>query len=84
MLQCRADGCRAELGRRETRELAEKSLSTCTALAPQIGYDLAAKVAKKALAENKTVRQAALEMKVMEPDRLDKVLDLAAMTKPGL
>lgn len=80
---CRCiSGIRADQAR--CLELAEKSLSTCTALAPQIGYDLAAKVAKKALAENKTVREAALEMKVMQPDRLDKVLDLMAMTKPGL
>jgi len=66
------------------REYAEKSLSTCTALAPKIGYDNAAKVAKKAYQENKSVRQAALEMKVLDPKELDKVLDLTAMTKPGL
>jgi fumarate hydratase class II len=65
-------------------DYAEKSLATCTSLAPKIGYDLAAKVAKKAYQENKTVRQAALEMQVLPPAELDKVLDLMAMTKPGL
>lgn len=65
-------------------DYAEKSLATCTSLAPKIGYDLAAKVAKKAYQENKTVRQAALEMKVLPEAELDKVLDLMAMTKPGL
>jgi fumarate hydratase, class II len=66
------------------RENAEKSLATCTSLAPKIGYDAAAKVAKKAYAENKSVRQAALDMKVITPEELDKVLDLMSMTKPCL
>ncbi|MBN8547746.1 MAG: class II fumarate hydratase [Deltaproteobacteria bacterium] len=65
-------------------DYAEKSLATCTSLAPKIGYDLAAKVAKKAYQDDQTVRQAALEMKVLPEAELDKVLDLMAMTKPGL
>lgn len=66
------------------REYAEKSLSTCTSLAPKIGYDNAAKLAKRALAEDKTVRQVAREMKVLSDAELEKLLDLKAMTKPGL
>lgn len=66
------------------RELADQSLSLCTPLAPKIGYDKAAKVAKLAWAEGKSVRQAAIEMKVLEPAELERVLDLEAMTKPGL
>lgn len=66
------------------REFAEKSLATCTSLAPKIGYDQAAKVAKTAYQQNKTVREAAREMKVMDDAELNRVLDLAAMTKPGL
>lgn len=66
------------------RDLAERSLSLCTPLAPKIGYDAAAKVAKKALAEGKTVREAAREMKVLPDAELDKVLDLMSMTRPGL
>lgn len=65
-------------------EFAEKSLATCTSLAPKIGYDLAAKVAKRAFEEDKTVRQVATEMKVLPPDELARVLDLKTMTEPGL
>jgi fumarate hydratase, class II len=65
-------------------ELAEKSLATCTSLAPKIGYDKAASLAKRAYAEDKTVRAVALEMKVLDENELNRVLDLEAMTKPGL
>jgi fumarate hydratase class II len=65
-------------------EYAEKSLATCTSLAPKIGYDNAANVAKTAFKEGKTVREVALQLKVMPKDELDRVLDLEAMTKPGL
>jgi fumarate hydratase class II len=65
-------------------EYAEKSLSTCTSLAPIIGYDKAAQLAKTAYKEDKTVRQVAREMKVLEEKDLAKYLDLLNMTKPGL
>ncbi len=65
-------------------EYAEKSLSTCTSLAPVIGYDKAAQVAKTAYKEDKTVRQVARELKVLEEKELSKLLDLLNMTKPGL
>ena len=66
------------------REYAEKSLATCTSLAPKIGYDEAAALAKRAYKEDKTVRQVAREMNVLSEQELDRVLDLKAMTKPGL
>lgn len=65
-------------------EYAEKTLSNCTSLAPKIGYDLAAKVAKEALRTNRTVREVATEMNVLPQAELEKVLDLMSMTKPGL
>lgn len=65
-------------------ELAEKSLATVTSLAPVIGYDKAAELAKRAMKEDKTVRQVALEMKVLPDDELSRLLDLESMTKPGL
>ena len=65
-------------------EYAENSLATCTSLARVIGYDKAAAVAKTAHKEGKTVRQVAEEMKVLPKEELDQVLDLLAMTKPGL
>jgi fumarate hydratase class II len=66
------------------RELAEKSLATVTSLAPKIGYDKAAELAKRAMLEDKTVRQVAREMKLMPEAELDRLLDCLAMTKPGL
>ena len=66
------------------REYAEKSLSMCTSLAPKIGYDKAAAVAKQAFKEDKTVRQVVLEGGYMDAKKVEEVLDLEAMTKPGL
>ena len=63
---------------------AEKSLAVCTSLAPLIGYDKAAELAKKALKENKTMRQTALEMKVLPEAKLLEALDLMRMTRPGI
>ncbi len=64
-------------------ELLEKSLMNITALAPVIGYDVAAKVAKQAMAENKTVREIAKELKLLDDAQLDKLLDYDAMTRPS-
>jgi fumarate hydratase class II len=63
--------------------LVEQGLMLATALAPVIGYDEAAKLAKAALASGRTIRELALE-RGMEPAELDRLLDPAAMTEPGL
>lgn len=63
---------------------AENSLAVCTSLAPIIGYDKAAELSKRALKEGKSVREMAVEMKVLPLDELEKALDLMAMTKPGV
>ena len=62
---------------------ADRSLMVVTATTPHIGYDNAAKVAKKAIAENKSIRQVILEDKILTKDKLDQVLDLKKMTKGG-
>jgi fumarate hydratase class II len=64
-------------------QLVEQGLMLATALAPVIGYDEAAKLAKDALATGRTIRELALERGVA-PDRLDELLDPARMTEPGL
>jgi fumarate hydratase, class II len=69
------------------RELAESSPSIATPLNRYIGYDEAAKVAKQALAEGKTIRQVVVERGYVEQgkitrERLDEVLDLLSMTQP--
>lgn len=50
----------------------EKSLMLVTALNPHIGYDNAAKIAKKAHAENKTLRQAAKELGFVTDEQFDQ------------
>ena len=61
----------------------EKSLMMCTSLAPVIGYDNAAKVAKEAFKSGETVREYVTRNGLVEPKQLAKLLDPTAMTKPG-
>ncbi|MDH3425726.1 MAG: aspartate ammonia-lyase, partial [Acidimicrobiia bacterium] len=67
-----------------TQELLERNIIVVTALAPKIGYDLAAKVAKEAFASGRSVREVALEMEVLPADELDASLDLRGMTEGGI
>jgi fumarate hydratase class II len=62
----------------------EKSLAMCTALAPEIGYDAAAAIAKESYKTGKTVREIALEKKILAADRLNEILDPFRMTMPGV
>src|SRR5690606_11885606 len=66
------------------RELLEGNLSLATALAPSIGYDEAAAIAKQAFKEGRTARDVARERNVLPEDELDRVLDARAMTEPGI
>jgi fumarate hydratase class II len=72
-----------EVDRDKCRNNLELSLSNCTILAPVIGYDKAAKIAKVAFETNRTVRQVALEISGLEPARLEELLDPAKQTAPG-
>ena len=63
--------------------LVEQGLMLATALAPEIGYDAAAALAKEGLKSGRTIRELALEQGIA-PDRLDELLDPAGMTEPGL
>jgi fumarate hydratase class II len=65
------------------KSLIEESLAMCTALAPEIGYEAAAKLAKEAYKSGKTVRQVAKEQKVLPDRRLAELLDPWRMTEPG-
>ena len=60
----------------------KNSLMLVTALNPVIGYDNAAKVAKKAFAENKTLREAALELGLLSGDKFDEVVRPEQMIGP--
>jgi fumarate hydratase class II len=54
-----------------------------TALNPIIGYELGAKIAKKAFAEDRSVKDVALEMTDLSEEELDKALDPIKMTRGG-
>ena len=61
----------------------EDSLAMCTSLAPIIGYDKAAGIAKKAFKTDKTVREICIEDKVLSEDDLNRILDPYSMIKPN-
>ncbi|MEM9066103.1 MAG: class II fumarate hydratase [Planctomycetota bacterium] len=71
-----------EPDRERCAELIEGSLAMCTSLAPVVGYDKAAAIAKTAYAEGKTVREVAIEQQVMPEAELAKLLDPRSMTEP--
>jgi fumarate hydratase class II len=65
-------------------EMVERGLAIATALAPVIGYDAAAAIAKEAAASGRTIREVAREKTDLPGEELDRILDPAAMTEPGL
>jgi fumarate hydratase class II len=71
-----------ELNREVAADLVERSLMLCTALAPEIGYDNAAKLAKEAFVTDRSIREHCLELGVIEEELLDELLDAHSMTKP--
>ena len=73
-----------EANKKRCEEMIEKSLAMVTALAPVIGYDAAAKIAKESFATGKTVREVALAHKVLPENKLNKILDPWRMTHPGV
>ena len=53
-----------------------------TALNPHIGYDNAVKVAKKAHAENITLREAPITLGLLTGEKFDEIMRPEAMTRP--
>jgi fumarate hydratase, class II len=87
-----ADGCRSfeehcvrgiEPDAHRIRDLLERSLMLVTALAPHIGYDRAAEIAKKAHREGSTLREAALALSYVKAEDFDRWVRPEAMTAPG-
>ncbi|MGD0333627.1 MAG: class II fumarate hydratase [Xanthobacteraceae bacterium] len=64
------------------RELMNNSLMLVTALAPRIGYDKAAKIAKTALANGTTLRQEAVKLGFVSAEEFDRLVRPARMTRP--
>ena len=65
------------------RELMQRSLMLVTALAPKIGYDNAAKVAKTAHANGTTLKDEAVGLGFVTADEFDRLVRPEKMTKPG-
>ena len=68
--------------RKRCAELVELSMATVTSLAPKIGYDRAAEIAKQSARTGRTVREICREEKVLSDAELDRALDPVAMTEP--
>ncbi len=69
-----------EVDREKCKANLELSLSNCTILAPVIGYDKAAKIAKVAYETNRTIREVALEISGLDKGKLDELLDPGKQT----
>jgi fumarate hydratase, class II len=65
-------------------DMVERGLMTTTALAPEIGYDAAAAIAKEAFASGRTIREVAREKTSLTAEDLERLLDPTGMTEPGL
>jgi fumarate hydratase class II len=75
------EGIRAD--EKRIRELMERSLMLVTALAPKIGYDNAAKVAKAAHANGTTLKEEALRFHFVSAAEFDRLVQPLKMTRPG-
>src|SRR5882757_1664688 len=74
-------GIRAD--EKRIRDLMERSLMLVTALAPKIGYDNAAKVAKSAHARGTTLKEEAVRLGFVTPDEFDRLVQPDKITHPG-
>jgi len=74
-------GIRAD--EKRIHELMERSLMLVTALAPKIGYDNAAKVAKTAHARGTTLKEEALRLGLVSEAEFDRLVQPDKMTRPG-
>ena len=79
-LHC-ARGIRAN--RDTIRAHLENSLMLVTALNPHVGYDQAARIAGKAYSEGTTLREAAIELGILDGEQFDLIVQPGRMTRPG-
>ncbi len=80
-----AEKCVRGIGANEERcrEQVELSMAMVTSLAPKIGYDRAAEIAKESAKTGRTVREICRERAVLPEAELARALDPVAMTEPG-
>ena len=72
-----------QANREKISQYVQSSLMLVTALSPHLGYDKSAQVAHKAYVENKTLRQACLELGFLKGEEFDRYVRPGEMTKPG-
>ena len=73
-----------EPNRKQIEQYLNESLMLVTALNPRIGYDNAARVAKKAHSEGKTLRQAAVELELLTETEFDRIVVPRKMLGPNV
>ena len=66
------------------RELLDRSTAAATALSPHIGYAATADIAKEAVRTGKSIRELVLARGLLDPTKLDEILSVDAMTRPGI
>jgi len=70
--------------KQKIEEYLNQTLMTVTALNPYIGYENAAKIAKKAFADNSTLKQAAIELGILSSEEFDRYFKIEEMIRPNL
>jgi aspartate ammonia-lyase len=76
------DGLVADRAR--ARELLDRSTAAATALSPYIGYAATAEIAKEAVKSGRSIRDLVLARGLLDAKRLDEILSVEAMTRPGI
>ncbi|WP_410799700.1 aspartate ammonia-lyase [Lysinibacillus telephonicus] len=66
------------------KQYVEQSVGIITAVNPHIGYELAAQIAKEAIATGASVRELCIKSGALTAEQLDKILDPYEMTHPGI
>tara|TARA_B110000881_G_C18268582_1_gene361550 strand:- start:344 stop:610 length:267 start_codon:yes stop_codon:yes gene_type:complete len=68
--------------KKRIKYLLDNSLMLVTALAPKIGYDQAAKIAKEAHKRNTTLKEEVVRLGILDEKEYDKIMNPMLMTKP--
>jgi aspartate ammonia-lyase len=66
------------------RELLDRSTAAATALSPYLGYAATAEIAKEAVRTGRSIRDIVLEKGLLDRQKLDEILSVEAMTRPGI
>ena len=66
------------------RDLLDRSTATATALSPYIGYEATAEIAKESVRTGRSIRDLVIERGLLDSTRLEQILSVEAMTRPGI